>query len=227
MTKRLNGTDKPASQYPRDEFDWYREHARDVAPLFAAIDFRDDLIYDPCCGKANILDVARAHGHATFGGDVVERGHRHQFRRQNFLTATMHPRPHDRALSIVTNPPYGYERGIAERIITKALDEVPFRLAAFLLPIEFVCGQGRYERLYSKRPPAYVGFLVQRPSMPPGHMVDLMGDDAYRGGMAEYAWLVWSSQRVRTQALFLPPASAPGPKSERRVRRGSTAGTPA
>lgn len=225
MTKRLNGEGK-GGQYPRDPLDWYREPRSCVEALFEAINFGDDLIFDPSCGKANILDVARDRGHPTFGGDVIDRGHRHPFRRANYLQSTTFPRPHDRALSIVNNPPYNYEEGIGERFIHKTLDEVPFRLAAFLMPIEFSCGQTRYERLYSKRPPAYVAFLSQRPSMPPGAAVDVLGDDAYRGGMADYIWLIWrAGPPVLTQALFLPPSSAARPKSERRVRRGPTAAT--
>ena len=223
MTKRLNGSSK-AAQYPRDPYDWYKETPASVEALFDAIDFGTDLIFDPSCGSGNILDVAKRRGHATVGADIVDRHARHEFHRGNYLRATRFPEPHDRALSIVNNPPYNYEDGIGERFILKTLDEVPFRLAAFLMPIEFACGQGRYERLYSKRRPAYVGFLMERPSMPPGAAVEELGADAYRNGMADYLWLVWKAGGpYRTEALFLAPSKAPPPKSERRQRRGSLA----
>lgn len=223
MTKRLNGTGKKAAQWPRDPYDWYREPPSAVDPLFDAIDFGDDLIYDPSCGGGNILDVAKRRGHATFGSDIIDRYPRHPFQRGNFLRATRFPNPADRSLSIVNNAPYNYEQGIGERFVHKALDEVPFRLAAFLFPIEFACGQGRYERLYSKRRPAYVCFLMERPSMPPGAAVEAMGDAAYSGGMADYIWIVWKEGGpYRTEALFLPPSSAAPPPSDRPKRRGST-----
>jgi hypothetical protein len=209
-------------QYPRDPYDWYREPPSAVAPLFDAIDFRDDLIFDPSCGGGNILDVAKSRGHATFGADIVDRYPRHKFQRGNFLMASRFPTPHDRALSVVNNPPYNYEDGIGLRFILKTLDDVPFRLAAFLMPIEFACGQDRYRDLYSRRPPAYVAFLSERPSMPPGAAVLDMGDEAYRNGMADYLWLVWrAGPPCLTQALFLAPSKAPKPPSERRLRRGS------
>jgi hypothetical protein len=31
-----------------------------VEQLLSAIDFGDDLIWDPCCGAGNVLDVASA-----------------------------------------------------------------------------------------------------------------------------------------------------------------------
>lgn len=227
MTKRLNSPGK-GGQYPRDPYDWYRETPESVGSLFAAIDFEGSLIWDPSCGRGNTLDVARFHGHETVGSDIVERGSRHRFYRSNFLVSTKWPIAHDRPLSIICNPPYNYEDGIGERFIQKALDDVPFLFAAFLMPIEFACGQGRYERLYSKRRPAFVGFLMERPSMPPGAAVEELGRDAYRGGMADYVWLVWKSGGpYRTEAIFLPPSKMISTPSPRRIRRGSTAGTPA
>jgi hypothetical protein len=223
VTKRLNGAGKPG-QYPRDPYDWYKEPPEAVEALFDALDFGGDLIFDPSCGSGNILDVAKRRGHLTAGADVIDRHARHPFQRGNFLLSSRFPGPHDRALSIVNNPPYNYVDGIAEQFIHKALADVPFRLAAFLLPIEFACGQGRYERLYSKRPPAYVGFLMQRPSMPPGAMVEDLGDAAYRNGMADYVWLVWKDGGpYATQAIFMPPPKARKPESQRRIKRGSLA----
>lgn len=220
MTRRGN---LKGERFEQDPHAWYREHAGDVEPLFDALDFRGSLIWDPACGKGNILDVAKSRGLATIGSDIVDRNPPHPFYRGNFLKATRHPTPRDRPLSLVCNPPYNEPRGIALNFIEKALDEVPFHLAAFLLPIEFLCGQERYARLYAKRPPAYVGVLVKRPSMPPGHAVEALGDDAYRGGMQEYVWIVWKDGGpYRTETLFLPPTGTHAPKSERRIRRGSS-----
>ena len=50
------------------------------------VDFGDDLIYDPCCGGGNILDVAKRYGHPTIGSDVIDRNPRHKFMRGNILT---------------------------------------------------------------------------------------------------------------------------------------------
>lgn len=221
MTKRLNGASK-SPQYPRDPYDWYREPPSAVEPLFDALDFAGSLIWDPSCGGGNILDVAKRRGFATIGSDIIDRKPRHPFNRGNFLMAERWPTAHDRPLSIVCNPPYNYVEGIGEQFIHKALDLVPFHLAAFLMPIEFACGQGRYERLYSKQPPAYHGLLMERPRMPPGAAVEDLGDKAYRNGMADYCWLVWKQGGPwATRTLFLPPSRAVSTISERRKRRGS------
>jgi hypothetical protein len=210
---------KRTSKFPRDPYDWYRETPASVEALFRAIDFRGSLIWDMACGAGNILDVAKRHGHATVGSDIVMRGPRHPFTRGNFLMTERYPTPPDRPLSLVCNPPYGYEEGIAERFIHRALDHVTFCRAAFLLPIEFACSQGRYARLYSKRRPSHVCFLSERPSMPPGAAVEELGSEAYRNGMADYAWFIWTEGGPhRTEALFLPPVGETLPPSDRRVR---------
>ena len=217
MTKRMEGK---GGQYPRDPYDWYREPPSAVEPLFDAINFDDDLIYDPSCGGGNILDVAKGRGHLTFGTDIIDRHARHPFRRGNFLQATRFPAPSDRRLSIVNNPPYGYIKGIALQFILKVLREADYHRAAFLVPIEFTCGQDRQRELYSKFPPSHVCFLTKRPSMPPGAAVEDLGDEAYRNGMADYVWIVWTAGGPhRTEALFLPPSAA-APKPPRPVRRG-------
>lgn len=212
MTKRLNGTgrDKEAKQYPRDPFGWYIESRASVEQLFDTVDFGDALIWDPSCGSGNILDVAATRGHATLGSDVVDRFKPggHTFHRGNFLLSTRYP---STGFSIVNNPPYNEpEKGIAERFILKAIEDVPFRRAAFLVPLEFQCGQGRFERLYSKHPPSHVVSLMERPSMPPGAEVEALGEKAFKGGMSDYAWLVWSAGGPhRTEHLFARPTAYP------------------
>jgi hypothetical protein len=201
-----------SKRWARADYDWYREPEFPVRQLFEALQFGTgnalDLIYDPCCGGGNILDVAKRRGHLTFGSDVVDRKPLHRFVRGNFLNVTKCPTPPPgHSLSIVCNPPYSYEPDIAERIMRHALD-MPVRMAAFLVPIAFLCGQERWRFFAQERNPSHVLYCSQRPTMPPGHLVDQMASP-YEGGMADYVWVVFTGprHRWRTQSIWLRPDS--------------------
>lgn len=209
--------------YEQDPHGWYREPPEAVDALFHAIDFRGALIWDPCCGTGNTLDVAKKHGHPTIGSDIVARGARHQFYRSNFLLATKWPKHAERPLSLVFNPPYNAPTGTTEGFILRAIDVVPFDRMAVLVPQNLLFGQERHGLIFTKHPPSHVGFLSKRPSMPPGTEVERLaaaGKD-FKGGKTDFAWLVWTSGGPhRTEALWLdwrPPV----PPSLGRIRPGS------
>lgn len=186
-----------------EPYDWYREGPRPVEQLMDAIDFGDDLIYDPTCGVGNILDVAKKRGHPTFGSDIIDRHPRHQFKRVNFLEMQRPPRMEGRNMSIINNPPYSYMPDICEKIIRKAIS-LDVRHSAFLVPIAFMCGAGRRNFFAREFPPSHVCILTERPSCPPGSTVD--EHTTFKGGMADYIWLIYTRpHRWRTQTLWLKP----------------------
>lgn len=223
-------TNRPASKttakkWERADRDWYRESPRVVEQLFHGLarngarfensDGTKDLIWDPCAGGGNILDVAERYGHPTFASDVVDRHPRHRFVRGNVLSSiTKAPTLPGRATSIICNPPYSYEPEIAERIITHCLESFNVRRAAFIVPIAFVASQERWgpRRLLRFRP-SHLCVYRERHTMPPGHLIDVM-PNAYYGGMADYVALVWTRpHRWRTETLWLPPGHHPEPPS--------------
>lgn len=216
MTKRSK------VKYEADPHQFYREPRFCVEQLFENLSFGDSLIYDPACGKGNILDVAKAKGHSTVGSDIVDRFPAHRFFPANFIKQSKFPKPVDQPLSIICNPPYGTVDGVpfmANRFVKKALASIDFYRAAFLVPIEFACGQERYGEIYSKRAPSHVLYCSQRPSMPPGLAVEEMGDDAYRGGMADYCWIVWTrGGPFRTEAIFMRPQADGAPERDRLLK---------
>lgn len=231
MTKRGDG--KGAS-YPRDPDGWYVEERATVEQLADAIDFSSDgvpdLIWDCSCGGGMIPDVMFERGHPVVGSDIIDRAkwtpanwgqHRARFYRSNFLQATKWPTMQGRRLSIICNPPYNEpEKGIAEAFVHRALNMIPFHRLAIIVPIEFLAGQGRRERLYSKFRPSHVGIYSERPSMPPGEALSALGEDARGGGMADYCAIIWTAGGpYRTELLFLTPtaqvAADPIPRRKR------------
>jgi hypothetical protein len=222
MSKRLNGTATKDAAYPRDPNGWYVETETSVRQLFELVDFGSDLIWDPSCGRGTILDVARRLGHATMGSDIVDRFKpgRHQFYVGDFLR--IHGPPMLRH-SIVCNPPYNEPSPmIAEAFVEKALTLGGWNRAAFLVPLEFQCGQTRYRKFWRDPAtrPSHVISLCERPSMPPGQMLEDKGESCRGGGMADYCWIVWTAGGpFRTEHLFARPTDVVAhDNSTRRVR---------
>lgn len=192
-----------AIAYPKDPLEWFVEPRSCVEQLASAIDFGEDLIWDPSCGRGTILDVFADRGHQVVGSDVVDRKPRHRrFYVGNFLNATKWPSPGGRSLSIVNNPPFSR----AAEFMHQAIHTMPIRRAAFIVPLEFLCSKGRF-RLFTSTTPSHVAFCSERPSMPPGAMVADMGDRAFKGGKSDFVWIVFTApHRWRTQALWLRPS---------------------
>jgi hypothetical protein len=197
-------TKTTAKRWPKVPYDWFCESPRVVEQLMQAIDFGNDMIWDPCCGRGNILDVASRYGHPTLGSDVIDRKPRHRFIRGNVLTQIPRmPVYAGRETSIICNPPYSYEPDIAERVITTCLERFNVRRAAFIVPIAFLASQDRWTgNKFAGR---------ERHTMPPGHLMDSM-PNAFEGGMADYAAVVFTRpHRWRTETVWLSPGHFPDP----------------
>lgn len=221
MSKRLNGTATKDAAYKRDPLGWYVEEEFCVDQLFNEIEFESEAIWDPSCGRGTILDVARRRGFRTFGSDIVDRYRPggHDFARADFLT--LRAGATGASVSIVNNPPYNEpEPMIAEKFVLHALKLRGWHRAAFLVPLEFQCGQRRFESIYSRYQPSHVVSLMQRPSMPPGQMLEERGESCRGGGMQDYCWVVFTlNWRGPTHHIFAKPTNAATlDNSARRVR---------
>lgn len=205
-----------SKRWDRAPYDWYCESPRAVEQLLARVDFGDDLIWDPCCGRGNVLDVAKRWGHPTIGSDIVDRSARHRFYRGNILTASKTPRDNGRETSVISNTPYSYEPDIAERVIAHILERMNVRRAAFIVPIAFLAGQERWrgQKFSGRWHPSHVCIYSERHTMPPGHLIDEM-TSPFEGGMQDYCVLVFTRpHRFRTETVWLPPGHhSPRPKA--------------
>lgn len=209
----------------RHPLDWYVDEiwcARQLAQALGGFsrEREQDLdVWDPCCGMGNTLVAAWEHGLRCWGSDVVDNFDWSSFesegedRYQPFATAgdfialSKAPAP----CTIVCNPPYSYIKGIAEAFARHALDLASGRVC-MLLPNKWLSSQARYGLFMHDHPPQAVLHLTQRPSMPPGDRIALMGKRAFNGGMVDYCWIVWDVQRPtrpgETRTIWLPPLHA-------------------
>ena len=184
------------------------------SPLSAGVSFDDDLIWDPCCGKGNVLDVARRYGHPTVGSDVIDRKPAHRFFRANVLTQVPRMPVHSgRQTSVVSNIPFSYEKDVGELVIATILERFNVRRAAFIVPLAFLGSQDRWaDNLFAGRwKPSQTCVYRERHTMPPGHLIDTM-PAPYEGGMQDYAALVFTRpHRWRTETIWLAPGHFPDP----------------
>lgn len=218
-----------SQRHLRAPLDWYVEPVRSPEQLFHAIDFGGDFIWDGCCGKGTILDVAAKFGHPTFGSDLADRGavRCHDWTQLDILKTTRLPfrLPPGVQLSYVSNPPYGYMKDIAEKIMRHVLTEFPVRRAAFLVPIAFLASEGRFRLFTRDFRPSHIAVHSDRITCPPGHQMAVL--DRLEGGMADYVWVVFTRpHRWRTETVWLPPGRHPSPPQFRaRDTRGESNAT--
>jgi hypothetical protein len=170
------------SEYDRDDADWYVEPDWTVDLLLDALPHIDAL-HDPCCGWGTIVACARKRGiHAT-GADITDRACG-LYDERDFLTDE---RIH---ANIITNPPYRR----AVQIIEHGLRHVrPGGGVAVFVPIGFLSSQRRtaLHRYHCHQ----LLVLSSRPSVPPGKLLEAIGESARHSGSVDYCWLVYRPER--------------------------------
>lgn len=194
------------AEYEKDPHEWYIEPRSCVEQLADAIDFGDDLIWDPSCGRGTIPSVFLERGHSVVGSDIIDRyrpGRPFRFYPGNFLAARTWPKaPPGKRLSIVNNPPFTK----AADFMHRALNMIPIHRAAFIVPLDFLCGQSRFG-FFTHWTPSHIALCSERPSMPPGNLVSALGDRAFKGGKSNFVWIVFTApHRWKTQTIWLRPS---------------------
>lgn len=192
------------SDYEAEPFDWYVEDGWCWDLLFEQESFEGEIV-DPCCGEGTVLARALAAGYRVLGSDIVDRRPfvaEFPFARLDFLGKEWDCRP--QVDNVCFNPPYSYEKGIAARCISRAL-QVSHRKVAALLPTKFVASQDRYP-LFTGTPLARIYWFSSRPSMPPGSLLRA-GKVQRGGGKVDYCCMVWEHGHTApstNQFLILP-----------------------
>lgn len=100
----------------------------------------------------------------------------------------------DRTDWTITNPPFR----LAEQFIERAL-ELSAVGVAVILRSAFLESVGRFERLFSGRPPSDVLQFVERVPMVKGRL------DSEAASATAYAWLVWRKREPATRLHWIAP----------------------
>ncbi|WP_448660338.1 class I SAM-dependent methyltransferase [Sphingomonas sp. CJ99] len=224
MSRAEVGTGRKAKRQPVDWYvdeSWVAWQLTDALGGFAEERASFELIWDPCAGSGRTMCAFLEQGHRVAMSDLVDRLDRPMLAESANIGSAPVPmffkadflegdggRNRWPGCSIVCNPPYSYIENIAEAFVRQAL-RVASRRVCMVLPLKWLASQGRYRLFMEDHPPQSVMVLTQRPSMPPGDMIDLMGRRAFNGGTIDYAWFVWDVSRPTapgsTRILWLPP----------------------
>jgi hypothetical protein len=207
----------------RHPWDWHVDESWCTEALIATLGleaFAGQHIHDPCCGRGTIPEVFDLFGFEVSGGDVEDRRGWHGFHCGDWPFAIRdffreNVERFGARTSIVFNPPYAMQNGciitgLTSLMVAKALNVVTDKVCA-LVPLKWLASDQRY-RLFQRKMPADILILMERPSMPPGHLIPGMGDRAFRGGKADYCWVVFDNRVVTapgaTRTHFVKPRDA-------------------
>ena len=155
-------------------------------------------IWEPACGDGAMARVLRSTKCAVVASDLYDHGYGRSG--VDFL------RTRRTVPNIVTNPPYH----LSEDFVHAALRQAT-RKVALILRLAFLESGGRYQTIFSTRPPARVHVFSPRVTFYPKHATR-------RGsGTTAYAWFVWECPRPRprprpsrTELLWIGPQARPG-----------------
>lgn len=129
---------------------------------------------EPAANRGHMVKPLREYFASVEASDVHDYGA--GFERRDYLFGPAADRVH----YTVTNPPFR----LAEQFIERMAESSEFGFAV-IVRAAFLEGQGRYERLFSRKPPSHVLQFTERVVMHKGRL-------APEGSSATaYAWLVW------------------------------------
>ena len=138
-------------------------------------------VWEPACGDGAISKILeKDYDMRVVSTDLVDRGYGQSG--IDFLMETKIQAPW-----VVTNPPYK----LANEFVMKCLDfmeqEQHFNGFAMLLRLAFLEGQGRHDKIFSRKAPSKVMVFSKRLTMIRGDH-----DEAWYGsGKMAFAWFIW------------------------------------
>ena len=158
------------------------------------LDLSGKAVWEPAANRGFMVDVLEQVFKKVYASDVHDYGH--GFKVADFLRVNTGPK----CDWMITNPPFNR----ADKFALKALD-LGIRNFALLCRVQWLEGIGRYDNLFSYRPPAKVVVFTERMATYPGRVV-LDASSA-----TAYAWFIWNRkstrQNVSTVVDWLPPGS--------------------
>ncbi|WP_225205351.1 hypothetical protein [Novosphingobium huizhouense] len=226
----MRGEISTGRQAKRHPYDWYVEQGWEWEQIVAAIGLEEaetgTMIWDPAAGFGHSASRLQGMGFAgsLLLSDIVNRVAWDDFERPEDVTFTsacfiedgpwevLHGR-----VSIWCNPPFSYRHYwldgrkmiVSEAFVRRALQIATDRVVMILPAKWLAMGKRRSRLVRVDHPPQFVLHFCERPSMPPGDMIEAMGGRAYRGGMVDYCAVVWDVRNPTapgdTRTIWLPP----------------------
>ena len=150
-------------------------------------------VLEPACGRGHMVRPLEEYFTNVYCNDIHNYGFEDLIVCRDFLDSDF--------LSfgkfdwVITNPPFKK----AEAFINRAF-KMANKGVAVLLRTTFIESVGRYERLFSTRPPTWVAQFVERVPMVRGRV------DPKASSATSYAWFVWANwYNSPSQLVWIPP----------------------
>lgn len=144
---------------------------------------------EPACGRGHMSKPLSEYFKEVVSSDIDDYGFGET---RDFLSAKYAPKSFD---WVITNPPFK----LAEAFVEEGL-KVARTGVAMLTRTVFIESVGRYERIFSQRPPAVFAQYTERVPMVKGRL------DQKASTATGYGWLVWTTLRNRsTELIWIPP----------------------
>jgi len=148
----------------------------------------DDTCLEPACGRGHMAKVLLEYFKSVTASDV----HNYGFGGVRNYLAPSNYEPHD---WIITNPPFKR----AEEFILRSLNIARVGIAILARSV-FTESVGRYENLFSWKPPTTVAQFVERVPMVKGRL------DPTATTATSYAWFIWHMETIGdTKLVWIPP----------------------
>ena len=158
-------------------------------------DLSEVTVWEPAANRGHMSKVLAEYCGTVISSDKIDYGV--GFPVIDFLDG---PAPTDYGMTvdwIITNPPFNK----AEEFVGRAL-EVADDGVAILVRASWMEGIGRYNRLFSARPPSIIAPYVERVPIVEGRL------DPEAGTQMPYAWFVWEKDTPANRSprlLWIPP----------------------
>lgn len=160
------------------------------------LDFSDKVCWEPAANRGHMVKPLRERFGTVIASDFMDYGA--GFPVIDFLTG---PTPKDYGQPvdwIITNPPFNRAEAFVQRALEVAEDGV-----AILVRSAWAEGKGRYEHLFSKRPPAIIAQYVERVPIVQARL------DKEAVSNMPYSWFVWYNggrECEGTHFHWIPPS---------------------
>lgn len=152
--------------------------------------------WDPCAGHGHMSEVLWEYFGAVHSSDVFDYGGGYHVGSFVGVGPDVAQHPGSSPSWIVMNPPFN----LAEEFVARALDEAVGGVAV-LIRTTWLETHGRYDNLFSKRPPTTVALFAERVPMVKGRW------DPQASTATAYCWIIWNlarASRKGTRLIWIP-----------------------
>lgn len=156
-------------------------------------------VWEPACNRGHMVKPLAEYFRRVYASDIHDYGY--EFAGQQRVVDFLFPFSESPCIAkngidwIITNPPFR----LASQFLTRAFELKPRVGVAIIARTAFLEGIGRYEELFSKKPPSIIAQFTERVVMVKGRL-DPIGSTA-----TAYCWLVWLAGTTDSRMMWIPP----------------------